>query len=166
LAASPLTNATIRTTLAPTLFNAGVKENVLPTQASAVVNLRILPGDTIAGATEHVRTTIDDPRVKITPLPIRVEPSAVSDIEVASFQLINQTIRQTIPNALVAPALLVAATDSRHYAGLTKNIFRFLPITLRSGDASRYHGIDERISLDDYERCVRFYAQLIRNSNR
>jgi len=49
LAASPLTNAAIRTTLAPTLFHAGVKENVLPTQASAVVNLRILPGDTIAG---------------------------------------------------------------------------------------------------------------------
>jgi carboxypeptidase PM20D1 len=165
LADSPLTNAAIRTTLAPTLFHAGVKENVLPTQASAVVNLRILPGDTIAGATEHVRTTIDDPRVKITPLPIRVEPSAVSDIEVASFQLINQTIRQTIPNALVAPALLVAATDSRHYAGLTKNIYRFLPITLRSGDARRYHGIDERIALEDYERCVRFYAQLIRNSD-
>ena len=166
LAASPLTNAAIRTTLAPTLFHAGVKENVLPTQASAVVNLRILPGDTIAGVTAHVRTTIDDARVKITPLPVRMEPSAVSDIEAASFQLINQTIRQTIANALVAPALLVAATDSRHYAGLTRNIYRFLPITLRPADASRYHGIDERISVEDYERCVRFYAQLIRNSSR
>ncbi len=166
LAESPITNAAIRTTLAPTLFHAGVKENVLPIQASAVVNLRILPGDTIAGATEHVRTTIDDPRVKITPLPLRMEPSAVSDIETASYGVIHQTIRQTIPEALVAPALLVAATDSRHYAALTKNIYRFLPITLRSGDAKRYHGIDERISLENYERCVRFYAQLIRNSNR
>ena len=166
LAASPLTNAAIRTTLAPTLFHAGVKENVLPTQASAVVNLRILPGDTIAGATAHVRATIDDPRVKIIPLPVRMEPSAVSDIEAASFSVIHRTIRQTVPEALVAPALLVAATDSRHYAGLTKNIYRFLPITLRPEDASRYHGIDERISLEDYARCVRFYAQLIRNSNR
>ena len=57
-------------------------------------------------------------------------------------------------------------TDSRHCAGLTKNIYRFLPITLRSDDAKRYHGIDERISVSDYERCVRFYAQLMRNSNR
>ena len=56
-------------------------------------------------------------------------------------------------------------TDSRHCAGLTKNIYRFLPITLRSDDAKRYHGIDERISVSDYERCVRFYAQLMRNSN-
>jgi carboxypeptidase PM20D1 len=68
------------------------------------------------------------------------------------------------PEVLVAPSLLVAATDSRHYTGLTKNIFRFLPITLRPEDASRYHGIDERISIKDYERCVRFYIQLIRNS--
>ena len=59
---------------------------------------------------------------------------------------------------------MVAATDSRHYGGLTKNIYRFLPITLRSGDAKIYHGIDERISFEDYARCVRFYAQLIRNS--
>ena len=164
LAASPLTNAVIRTTLAPTLFNAGMNEYSLPTQASAVVNLRILPGDTIAGVTEHVRQTIDDPRVKIAALPIRVEPSAVSDIEAASFQLIHRTIRQAIPEALVAPALLVAGTDSRHYAPLTKNIYRFLPITLRPDDARRYHGIDERVSLEDYARCVRFYAQLIRNS--
>ena len=164
LAASPLTNAVIRTTLAPTLFNAGMNEYSLPTQASAVVNLRILPGDTIAGVTEHVRQTIDNPRVKIAALPIRVEPSAVSDIEAASFQLIHRTIRQAIPEALVAPALLVAGTDSRHYAPLTKNIYRFLPITLRPDDARRYHGIDERVSLEDYARCVRFYAQLIRNS--
>jgi len=164
LAASPLTNAAIRTTLAPTLFNAGMNEFSLPSKASAVVNLRILPGDTIAGITEHVRQAIDDPRVKIAALPIRVEPSAVSDIEAASFQLIHRTIRQAIPEALVAPALLVAGTDSRHYAPLTKNVYRFLPITLRPDDARRYHGINERISLQDYERCVRFYLQLIRNS--
>ena len=164
LASSPLTNALVRTTLAPTLFNAGMNEYSLPTQASAVINLRILPGDTIAGITEHVRQTIDDPRVKIAAKPIRVEPSAVSDIEGASFQLIHRTIRQAIPEALVAPALLVAGTDSSHYASLTKNIYRFLPITLRSEDAKRYHGINERISLQDYERCVRFYLQLIRNS--
>ena len=164
LAASTLTNAIIRTTLAPTLFNAGMTEYSLPTQARAVVNLRIVPGDTIAGVTEHVRQTINDPRVKIAALPIRVEPSAVSDIEAASFSVIHRTIRQAIPEVLVAPALLVAGTDSRHYAPLTKNIYRFLPITLRPDDARRYHGINERISLQDYERCVRFYAQLIRNS--
>jgi carboxypeptidase PM20D1 len=164
LAASPLTNAAIRTTLAPTTFNAGLQENVLPTRAAAVINLRILPGETIAGAIDHVRKAIDDPTVQLTSLPVRMEPSSVSDIEAPSFTLLHQTIRQTAPETIVAPSLLVAATDSRHYSGLTKNIYRFLPITLGPEDAKRYHGIDERISIKDYERCVRFYLQLIRNS--
>ncbi|HYT53121.1 MAG TPA: M20 family peptidase [Verrucomicrobiae bacterium] len=164
LAASPLTNAAIRTTLAPTIISAGVQENVLPTRAAAVINLRLLPGDTIPSAIEHVRKAIDDPKVQLTPLPVRMEPSSVSDIESPSFTLLHRTIRQTAPEAIVAPSLLVAATDSRHYSALTRNIYRFLPITLRPEDTKRYHGIDERISIQDYDRCVRFYTQLIRNS--
>jgi carboxypeptidase PM20D1 len=164
LARSPLANAAIRTTLAPTIFQAGVTENVLPPNATAVINLRLLPGDTTAGALEHVRRVINEPGVKITPLAVPMEASAVSDIESRGFHLIERTIRQTSPSTLVAPALLVAATDSRHYAALTKNIFRFLPILLGPDDTKRYHGNDERISVDDYERCIRFYAQLIRNS--
>ena len=123
-----------------------------------------MPGDTIASVVEHVRRVIDEPSIKIAPLPVQIEPSSVSDIQSPSFNLIQRTIRQTAPAALVAPALLVAGSDSRHYAGLTKNIFRFLPITLGPEDTKRYHGIDERISVEDYERCVRFYAQVIRNS--
>jgi carboxypeptidase PM20D1 len=164
LAKSPLINAAIRTTVAPTIFNAGIKENILPSSATAVVNLRLLPGDSVASAVAHVRRAIADPRVRITPLPVPLEPSAVSDVGSPNFALMQRTIGQTAPTALVAPALLVAATDSQHYTGLSRDIFRFLPITLGPEDAKRYHGIDERISFEDYERCVRFYAQLIRNS--
>ena len=164
LARSPLTNAAIRTTVAPTIFQAGVAENVLPGDASAVVNLRLFTGDSIASAIARVGRIVDDARVDITALPVQVEPSAASNAGSAAFRVIQRTIRQTAPSVLVAPGLLVAATDSRHYAALTPNIFRFLPITIRPEDTKRYHGIDERISFEDYERCVRFYAQLIRNA--
>jgi len=166
LARSPLVNAVIRTTLAPTIFQAGATDNVLPTDATAVINLRLLPGDTITGAVDHVRRVINEPQVNITPLPAPIEASGVSDINSRGFRIIARTVREIFPPALVAPALLVAETDARHYAGLTKNIFRFLPILLGPEDTRRYHGNDERISIDDYERCIRFYAQLIRNSQR
>jgi len=136
----------------------------LPAKANAVINLRLAPGDTIDGATAHVHATIGDPHVKIPPLPVQIEPSNVSDIESPSFALLHRTIRETAPQSLVAPALLVAATDSRHYRALSGNIFRFLPIILGAEDAKRIHGVDERISIENYERCIRFYAQLIRNS--
>lgn len=164
LAKSPLTAATIRTTQAATIFHAGVEENVLPATARAVVNLRILPGDSAAAVVDHLRNQIADARVTITPRPTRAEPSPISDTESTGFRLLTRTIGEIAPDVIVAPSLLVAATDSRHYARLTKNIFRFVPITLRPEDAQRYHGIDERIAIEDYQRCVRFYLQLLRNA--
>ncbi|MGE5305107.1 MAG: M20 family peptidase [Alphaproteobacteria bacterium] len=165
LAQSPLTNALIRTTQAATVFHSGVKENVLPAHARAIINVRILPGDTISGAIDHARRIIGRDQVKISPLAIRAEPSAISDPESPSFERLHRTIKEVAPEVLVAPSLLVAATDSHHYAPLSKHIFRFLPITITSEDARRFHGIDERISVKDYERCVRFFVQLMRNSD-
>ena len=94
-----------------------------------------------------------------------IEPSSVSDIHSPSFAKLGQTIRQLFPDVIVAPSLLVAATDSRHFAGLSDNVYRFAPLQLTQQDISRLHGIDERISVEDYERCVKFYIQLIRNSH-
>ena len=164
LTQSPLTNALVRTTMAPTVFHAGVRENILPTEATALVNLRIMPGESTAETLERVRRIIHDPAIELAASSVRVEPSTVTKVDSPSFIALQRTIREIAPEAIVAPALLVGATDSRHYAKLTENVFRFLPITLQSQDIKRYHGIDERISIQDYERCIRFYVQLIRNT--
>ena len=49
-------------------------------------------------------------------------------------------------------------------AGLTRNVYRFLPPRYRPEDVRRYHGVDERISVENYAQCVRVYHPLIRNS--
>jgi carboxypeptidase PM20D1 len=69
------------------------------------------------------------------------------------------------PDALVAPGLVLAATDSRHYAGLTPNVYRFMPLLLRKKDLKRIHGANERVGVQDYAQAVRFFIQLIRNIN-
>jgi carboxypeptidase PM20D1 len=112
----------------------------------------------------RIHQVIGDARVKITPLPNPLEASPISSIDADSFKLVQRTVRQVVPQALVAPFFVIAGTDTRHYAKLTKDIYRFVPIALRVEDAKRFHGVNERISIEDYERCVRFYAQLMRNS--
>lgn len=165
LSASPSTNASIRTTTAATIIEAGLKENVLPSKARAVLNFRILPGDRIEGVAAHVRETINDPRVQINRFGTTFnEPSAISSANSMGFQLIQRTIRGLLPEAVVAPALMLGATDSRHYAKLTNNIYRFSPQRLRPDDVRRFHGTNERISVADYARCVRFYYYLIKDS--
>src|SRR6184192_4269713 len=125
--ATPQGNAMLRTTTAPTVLQAGVKENVLPSSARALVNFRILPGDSVEGVVEHVRRTVHDSRISVEPLPGTMNnPSVVTSVDAEPFQLLARTIRQVVPEAVVAPWLVVGGTDSRHYARLTPNVLRFV----------------------------------------
>jgi carboxypeptidase PM20D1 len=164
LSATPPGNANIRTTTAVTMIQGGVKPNVLPSQAKAVINFRILPGDSSESVVVHVRRTVGDPRVKVARLgPPATEPSPESDVDGAGFQVLHRTLAQVFPGAIVAPSLVIAQTDSRHYQSLARNTYRFLPIRLGPQDLSRLHGTNERIRMDNYLEVVRFFAQLIRN---
>ena len=162
------TNAMIRTTTAPTIISGGVKDNVLPSTAMAKVNFRILPGDTPASVEDQVRKIINDERIHIKPSEADISemPSAVSPTSALGYQVIEQTIREIFPNAYVAPALVIGATDSRHYKDISPNIYRFLPIQITRADLTGFHGKNERISIENYERTIRFYKQLIVNGDK
>ncbi|MBR1247591.1 M20 family peptidase [Bradyrhizobium sp. AUGA SZCCT0169] len=156
--------ATIRTTTALTIFNAGDKDNVLPGNAEAVVNFRMIPGDTQASVTDHVRSTIRNDRISIKPFPGNTDPPPVTGTASPSFQMLNRTIREVFPDVIVAPGLMVGATDSRHFAGITDKIFRFSPVRANTDDLKRFHGTNERLSLDGYADMIRFYRRLIENA--
>ncbi len=162
---SPQLNAIIRTTTAPTIFQAGIKDNILPGEATAVVNFRILPGETMESVQTYVVNKIEDPLVEVTTEPFGENPSPVSGMDNSSFHTLKTTILQTAgPNILVAPYLVLGATDSRYYSIVSKNIYRFLPISYTSEDLDRMHGVNERIGIDNYVRSIQFYYQLIKNS--
>ena len=165
LAANPATNAQIRTTTAATIFEAGVKENVLPRKARAVVNFRILPGESVQIVIAYVKETVNAPRVHIQVWgELFSEPSRVSSTESPGFKTLERTIRQVFPRVVVAPYLVVGATDSRYYAELGADTYRFLPFIIRSEDLPRLHGVNERVSVEGFAQAVRFYVQLLRNS--
>ena len=98
---TPVTNAWVRTTTAPTMFQSGVKENVLPSRARAVVNFRILQGDSVAAVLAHVRRVVADERVTVTRLEGTVsEPSPESSTTSAGYRLIERTARDLFPDAV------------------------------------------------------------------
>jgi carboxypeptidase PM20D1 len=63
----------------------------------------------------------------------------------------------------VNPMVALGATDSRFYVDLSPNIYRFAPLTLHQEDLARIHGLNERISIEDYKRAIGFYYQLLIN---
>jgi len=162
-AKSGVTEAMVRTTTALTIFNAGDKDNVLPGLASATVNFRLLPGDSQASIIDHVTHTVSDDRISVAPFPGNTEPTAVTSSAGPGYQLLNRTIREIFPDVVVAPGLMVAATDSRHYAGIADNIFRFSPLRANSEDLKRFHGTNERLAIEGYADMIRFYRRLLEN---
>ena len=164
LSESRATDAAIRTTTAVTKISGGVKANVLPCSAEAIVDFRILPSDSIASVTAHVREVIDDPLIEISQHGAANEPPPVSDITAQGFQTLQTTVRQIFPDSLPAPHLVIAATDSKHFATVAENSYRFLPIRLGPDDTARVHGANERISLENYSEVIRFYVQLLLNA--
>jgi carboxypeptidase PM20D1 len=165
LAARPATDAMLRTTTAPTMLAGSPKENVLPRFARGVVNFRIIPGDSVAGVLARVTSVVDDPRVHVRLLPeAHSEPSPVSGTRTPGYLAIARAVQEAVPGVIVAPTLVIAATDSRHYAVITNAIYRFLPFTLQNGDIARIHGVDERIGVADYGRAIRFTRRLLRIS--
>ncbi len=119
------TNAMLRTTTALTIVSAGNKENVLPGRADATVNFRLLPGDTEASVIAHARRAIGDAAIAIRPETGNSDPSPVSATQGAAYAMLARTVREIFPASVVAPGLMVALTDSRHFIGIADNVFRF-----------------------------------------
>lgn len=162
---SPQTNALIRTTTAVTVIDSGTKENVLPAEARALVNHRILPGDTMESVQRHVERTVEPYEIEVK----RVgdsggDPSPVSRPDSDGMRAIVRTIREIYPEAVVAPALVLGGTDSKHFVELTDSVYRFGPMRFRADDFARVHGKDERVAIDDYMESIRFYVRLLQNA--
>lgn len=166
LLAAPPTAAALRTTTAVTMLASGVKDNVLPNTAWAAVNFRIRSGETRESVLARVRQVIDDSRVTATgrEASLSSEPSAVSPVDAEGYRLIERTIRGIFPGTLVAPNVSNGASDSRFFTRISPQVYRFVPLVLRSEDLPRIHGIDERVGVAAYADLVRFYRQLIKDA--
>ncbi|MFC7686850.1 M20 family peptidase [Ureibacillus sp. GCM10028918] len=159
----PATAALIRTTIAPTIFQAGEQYNALPEEASAIVNLRLMPGDSLADVKKFIVNTINDAEITVTVT--GSEASNVSSIDGPQFKSIQQAARNVYNEAIIAPYLMFAGSDAKHYDMISDNTYRFLPIEITSDDLNRMHGTNEHISIKNYLSAIKFYIEIIKETN-
>jgi carboxypeptidase PM20D1 len=164
-------DAMLRTTQAVTILRSGEKENVIPDTARAVVNLRLLPGDTAASALARIEGVARRAIPRGFSLVVRLlagatvsEPIPESRLDEGLWSALSESVALVAPHAVVAPFLVVMYTDSRRFAGIADSIVRLLPVILTENDVARIHGVDERISLENYGRMIRFYGNMIRRA--
>ncbi|MCP4674558.1 MAG: M20/M25/M40 family metallo-hydrolase [Deltaproteobacteria bacterium] len=162
---TPLTRSFVRTTAAVTQLEASDKANTLPSEAKAVVNLRILVGETISTVTRRIQELVgDEIEVRVMDELNHSNPVDESNIESKGYRDIKKTIGELFPDAVTIPYIVSGATDSRQYAPLTDSIYRFVAMRLSPEELGLIHGINERISIENYERLVDFFSLLIERS--
>lgn len=157
---SPQLAAMTRTTRAVTQLKGSSSRNVVPETTTATVNVRILPGATVESAVADIVRVIDDERVQVRVLEGN-DPAPVSPASGPAWEAISESIADAFPDASVAPYVMLQASDSRHFATISANVYRFLPFDLRQEELQSIHGIDERIRTTTYRRSVAFFDALV-----
>ena len=163
LAAGSTGAAMVRTTAAPTMLKGSGAPNVLADCAEAVVNVRIAPGQTVDDVTRHFRK-VTGGRVEISVMQ-GYNPSSVSRTDSGAYHVIARAAGDIFPGYLVAPYLMIAATDSRLYAPVADGIYRFQPFRSLSEDLGTIHAVGERLSIESLREGVQFFMRLVKNAD-
>ncbi|MBS44984.1 MAG: acetylornithine deacetylase [Nocardioides sp.] len=157
--AGPEGAAMTRTTFAITTLRGSAALNVVAPTATAGVDVRVMPGDTVADVVEHVRRAVDDDAVDVRVLEAG-EASPVSPRDDA-FGLVERVVSEVFPDAVPAPYVMMAGTDSRHFTTLCPRVYRFAPLRMTKQQRQSIHGVDEHVLVEAFLDGVRWYRRLL-----
>lgn len=156
-------NALVRTTVAVTEMSGSSANNVLPPRASVGLNLRLMGGDISDAAVERLKAVVKNPDITFRK-GVFSEASTFSETGNAPGWLkVKSAVARTWPEAVVSPYLMIAGSDSRHYSGISRNVYRFSAMALSKEERGLIHGNDERIPAEKVKKCVQFYIRLMKS---
>jgi carboxypeptidase PM20D1 len=160
LAAGPETAAMTRTTFAITTLSGSPAINVIAATAKAGVNIRVMVGDSVADVLSHVRTAVDDDEVHVDIIE-EDAASPVSPVDDDAFRLLETTIGEVFPDAVPAPYVMMAATDSRHFTAICERVYRFAPFRMTKAQRESIHSYDEHLGVQAFLDGITWYRRLI-----
>jgi carboxypeptidase PM20D1 len=164
VAGTPSGAASLHTTIAPTMLQGSPKENVLPQSANALINYRIAPWDRSADVMARAKQATQGMPVALDWVEPPREPTPVSSTNSEGWRFIAAAARVQAKDAVIAPYLVVAGTDSRNFSGVSRDVYRFMPMLFTMKETAMIHGTNEHMSIENLRRMVGFYAQLIATS--
>ncbi len=101
----------LRTSVVPTMLKAGVGANVIPSEAEATLDIRALPGEDIDEFYGMMNRVINDPAVKIVPIPATRPEAPASRLDTDAFRVLEQVTKRMYPKATVLPSMSTGASD-------------------------------------------------------
>jgi acetylornithine deacetylase/succinyl-diaminopimelate desuccinylase-like protein len=143
--------ALLRDTLSPNVVHAGVKYNVIPGEAMIEIDGRPLPGTTEADMRRQLLERLGPElagraRIELLLAGDGVEAPADS----ALFAKLAASVADADPDGVPLPVMAPFGTDAKHLLALGVPVYGFSPLRQDPDEAylERFHGVDERVSID------------------
>ncbi|CAI9414664.1 M20/M25/M40 family metallo-hydrolase [Nocardioides sp. T2.26MG-1] len=157
--AARMLGAVIRNTANPTMLGAGYKVNVIPTEATAHVDGRFLPGyedEFFATLAELVGEGVEIEHVS------HQQPWE-TPYDGDLVDAMTRAILAEDDDAVVAPYLMSAGTDAKHFRRLGLRSYGFVPLRLPDDldFTALFHGVDERVPVDALEFGARVFDRFL-----
>ncbi len=143
--------ALLRDTLSPDVVHAGIKYNVIPGDAVVEVDCRVLPGTTEPDMRAQVIARLGPDLAAACEIELIVFGAPVeAPAEGTLFELLVSTIRDHDPDGIPLPVMAPFATDAKHTDTVGTPTYGFSPLRLDPDERflERFHGVDERVSIE------------------
>ncbi|PWU21524.1 MAG: peptidase M20 [Bdellovibrio sp.] len=158
--ARPAVAVLLSTTCVATMLSAGTEVNALAATASANVNCRILPDENVEQVQARLVKIVGDPEVTVTPL-ADAGGKGTSPLEGEVMSAIQDLAKEVYHGLPVVPEMASFSTDSRFLRERGVQAYGFNPIATYEKDASRWHGIDERIPVASIQPAIENMYRLV-----
>ncbi len=160
---STSTNAMLRNTISLTMINSGYKTNIIPENVSATLDIRLLPHVSPEDFLIDLKDVVDDDRVNFIP---KRTPNNnyVSNWDTDFFKVLNKELKNERPESVVFPFMTIGGTDSQFFQSKGVDCYGLIPIMVTEDDIQTMHGIDERISIDNFMLGTRVVYNTIKKT--
>jgi acetylornithine deacetylase/succinyl-diaminopimelate desuccinylase-like protein len=155
----------LRTTCVATLLEGGHANNALPQRAAANVNCRIFPGETYDQTQAALVAAINDPGVKVTPVPPARPIALPPPLDPKIVGPAEKLVAKYFPGVPLVPTMSTGATDGIFLEAIGIPVYG-VPGGWGDPDGNGAHGLNERRSVrsvfvgrDFLDELIRMYAE-------
>jgi acetylornithine deacetylase/succinyl-diaminopimelate desuccinylase-like protein len=129
------------------MLKAGVGANVIPSEAEATLDIRALPDEDITKFYAEMGKIINDPEVKIAPLPATRPFSPATRLDTEMYGVLERVSKRMYPGVTVIPSMSTGASDKAQLRAKGQQSYGIGPAGTRE-DSTNYgaHSDVERLA--------------------
>ncbi|MEH6543882.1 MAG: M20/M25/M40 family metallo-hydrolase [Porticoccaceae bacterium] len=150
--------ALLTSSCTPTRLQGSGKINVVPGMAFLELDCRLLPDANPEQVVERIQTLLG-PEVQVRTL-LSFKPG-VSSSRHPLFESITAVLQERYPEALLLPKVSPGFTDSHFFRERGVTAFGFSPILLDEDGSYGVHGVNERLTLDDFYQGLQVVEDIV-----